>query len=69
VKLTGIRPGDIVEVDKRGDTFYATAGRVGNGEVRFVPHSRRVTYQSATAREVVGHWRASKETRVAKGWA
>ena len=67
--LSTIRPGDIIEVDKKGRKFHALVSHVDSGAVDFRPLGAGISYRSATAREVVGHWRASKSTRVAKGLA
>jgi hypothetical protein len=70
VNISGVRPGDVVEVTKRnGVPFHAVVrGPDGDG-LRLHPLSPRINYFHATAREITGHWRASKATRTLKGWS
>lgn len=68
MNVSGVRPGDVVEVDKKGRTFHAIVRGYGSGELRIQPLSPKINYFAATAREVIGHWRASKATRTLKGW-
>lgn len=58
MRLTGIRPGDVVEVDKRGFRFFARVTGSPNGTVPVEPlHAKGGnSYRSATSREVVGHY-------------
>lgn len=70
MNITGIRQGDVVEVTKRnGDPFHAIVRGPDGAGLRVIPLSPRINYFHATAREVTGHWRASKATRAAKGWS
>lgn len=63
--LEGVRPGDLIRVDKRGDVFYAVfAGRWPGGLVEFVPLERNNSWRRCKSREVVGVWRRSKATPV-----
>jgi hypothetical protein len=67
-----IKVGDIIEVDKRGRRFYAKVRAVGvdvapGAALEFQAISHGVSYRTCTSREVVGHYRASKATRVNKG--
>lgn len=64
--LAGIRGGDIVQADVKGDRFYAIVG--GPGEVRGTleihPISNgRGVIRIVKARQVVGHWRARRKER------
>lgn len=68
MNISGVRPGDVVEVDKRGRAFHALVRGHDQRELVILPLTRGVTWQRARAREIVGHWRASKATRAAKGW-
>jgi hypothetical protein len=57
MRLAPIQPGDIVEVDKKGRRVHGLVLAVErNGEVRFEPLCRGVSWRSARAREVVRHW-------------
>lgn len=67
VSLTGLRRGDVVEIDKKGRRFLATVNRVSKEGVEFQPHLPAIGYRSATAREVVGVWKATTATRREKG--
>jgi hypothetical protein len=58
----GIGPGDIVEVDKRGRRFHALVTELsqlesGRFELRVRPLDSRVSWRTATVREVVEVWR------------
>ena len=60
-----IAAGDIVLVDKRGRRFHALVTELeqqesGRFELAVRPLDSRVTYRSATVREVVGVWRRSR---------
>ena len=63
-----VKPGDIVEVDKKGRRFLAYYRRRVNGtapvggSVVIEPIQRNISYTRCTPNEVVGHWRASKAT-------
>jgi hypothetical protein len=58
----GIGPGDIVHVDKRGRRFYALVTELeqlesGRFELLLRPLDSRISYRTATVREVVEVWR------------
>jgi hypothetical protein len=58
----GIAPGDLVEVDKKGRRFHAQVISLqqrdsGRFELELHPLDRRISYRSASVREVVGLWR------------
>jgi len=63
-----IKVGDIVQVDKKGRKFYACrrvptdAESLRRGEIAIKPLDNRMSYFTATGREIVGHWKATKET-------
>jgi hypothetical protein len=57
--LARIRPGDLVEVDKKGRRFIAHVEDVVYGAVKIVPLGRE-NYFSATPREIVNHWRKAR---------
>jgi hypothetical protein len=57
-----IGAGDIVEIDRKGRRFHAVVEELaqqesGRFELTVRPLDRRVTYRSASVREVVGVWR------------
>ncbi|MDW5593021.1 hypothetical protein VSS74_01640 [Conexibacter stalactiti] len=60
MKTAGIKNDDIVLVDRRGRQFEAiVAGREPDGRrLSIRPLRPAVSYMSAGAREIIGHWRA-----------
>jgi hypothetical protein len=62
--LGPIQPGDIVEVDKNGRRFHAVVLEKQAGILsRIRPIERGITYTTATAHEVVVHYRKTKNVR------
>jgi hypothetical protein len=62
VTSKGIAPGDIVEIDKRGRRFHALVTELqqldtGRFELGLRPLDSRVTYRTASVREVIDVWR------------
>jgi hypothetical protein len=60
-----IGPGDIVEVDKKGRRFHALVTELeqvesGRFELNVRPLDSRISYRTATVREVVGLWRKAR---------
>ena len=58
----GIGPGDIVEVDKKGRRFHALVveleqGESGRFQLSVRPLDSRVSYRTASVREVLEVWR------------
>ena len=58
----GIGPGDIVEVDKRGRRFHALVTELeqldsGRFELVLRPLDTRISWRTASVREVVNVWR------------
>ena len=58
----GIAPGDIVEIDKRGRRFHALVVELeqletNRFELKLRPLDSRVSYRTASVREVVEVWR------------
>lgn len=66
MNLAGIRGGDIVCCDVRGDRFYAVVkGRAAESRLPVSSLTGRpIPALRVTARQVVGHWRRSKASRV-----
>lgn len=61
----GIAPGDIVQVDKKGRRFHALVtelvqGESGRFELSVRPLDSRISYRTATVREVIGVWRKAR---------
>jgi hypothetical protein len=61
----GIAAGDIVLVDKRGRRFHALVTELeqtasGRFELAVRPLDARISYRTATVREVVGVWRQAR---------
>ena len=65
--FSNIHEGDVVRVDKGGRRFYAEVAETPtNGTVKIKPIERWATYYTATSREVIGHYIATKATRQAR---
>ncbi len=63
----GIAPGDIVQVDKKGRRFYALVTELdqqesGRFELCLRPLDSRISYRTATVREVTDVWRKVRRT-------
>lgn len=58
--LNTIQNGDIVEVSKKDRRFHALVMGKHNGTLELKPLDRRINYYSATAREILVHWRKTK---------
>lgn len=61
----GIAPGDVVEVDRKGRRFHALVISLdqrdsGRFELELRPLDSRISYRSATVRDVVGLWRRAE---------
>lgn len=60
MSLASVKPGDIVQVNKRGRKFHAIVLERTARELRVQPIDSRINYYTATAREVVGVWYKSR---------
>ncbi len=63
----GIAPGDIVQVDKKGRRFHALVTELdqqdsGRFELCLRPLDSRISYRTATVREVVDVWRKARRS-------
>ena len=61
----GIGAGDIVLVDKKGRRFHALVTELeqletGRFELALRPLDSRISYRTATVREVIGVWRKAR---------
>jgi hypothetical protein len=57
MRVAPIQPGDVVEIDKKGRRIHGLVLAVEqNGEVRFEPLCRGVSWRTARSREIVRHW-------------
>lgn len=65
--LAGLRTGDHIEVDKKGRRFYAIVRNCEDRTVSFMPITNGISYRTCSSHEVVGIWKATKDTRRAKG--
>ena len=55
----GIKPGDLVKCDVRGQVFYAeVTGK--DDAVEILPVSRTITYRTVKPRQIIGHYRKAK---------
>lgn len=55
----GIKPGDLVKCDVRGQVFYAEVTGKGEG-VEIMPVVRHITYRTVKPRQIIGHYRRAK---------
>lgn len=69
-QLGPIHPGDIVEVDKKGRVFFAKvthdvtpAAKGMPAYIGILPLDARITYRTASGKEVVAQYRKTKNTR------
>jgi hypothetical protein len=64
MRLTAIKPGDIVQCNKKGRLFYAKVVGAGVvGTLRVQPLERNISYRHVTANEIVDHWSHNIATR------
>ncbi len=64
MRVAPIQPGDIVEVDKKGRKIHGLVLAVErDGQVRFEPLQRGVSWRTARPREVVRHWTRARRMR------
>lgn len=63
VNLTSVREGDIVEVDIKGRRFFARVDDKDQTGVCIKPITAGITWRHATARQVIGHYRRSKQSQ------
>ncbi len=66
MSLAGVRAGDVLCCDVRGDRFYALAkAAAAEGKVPIASLTGRpIPALRVSARQVIGHWRKSKASRV-----
>lgn len=57
MRLASVKNSDIVLVDRKGRQFHAIALERNGGELRIEPLEKSISYRTAKAREVIGHWR------------
>lgn len=76
MNATGVKAGDILHVDKGGRVFFAhvtVVRAVGatlakdSGRYGLRPITKGITYRNCNPREVVGHYRRAKHSRVPLG--
>ncbi|MTD47130.1 hypothetical protein GKE82_24640 [Conexibacter sp. W3-3-2] len=48
-----LRPGDLVEIDRKGRRFLAIIDTIDTGHLTLTPLQRGISYREATSREVV----------------
>lgn len=65
MNLAGVREGDIIQCDIRGDRFYAMARSTAKNGVIPIESltGRPIPSMNAKSRQVVAHWRKSKQSR------
>lgn len=64
--LNTIQPGDIVEVERQGRRAHALVVGKGAGELDIHPITPGFTWRTVTARQVIGHWRKTRNGRKLK---
>jgi hypothetical protein len=69
MRLAEIRPDGVVLADKKGRRVFGLVTEVEEDGVRFRPLIPNITYRSASAREIVGHWRKAGRPRSNSGGA
>lgn len=60
VRISPIKPGDVVKVDTDGTIYYAEVVERGCGELAVQPIGS--PWRAVSAEAIVGHWRKSKAT-------
>jgi hypothetical protein len=64
MRLTAIKPGDIVQCNKKGRLFHAkVVGASAAGTLRVQPLERNISYRHVTASDIVDHWSHNVATR------
>lgn len=64
MNTSSIKPRDLIRLDVRGQRFIAevTGRDAETGELLIVPILPSVTYRRARPRQVIEHWRRSKQS-------
>jgi hypothetical protein len=64
MRLTAIKPGDIVQCNKKGRLFHAkVVGTGAAGTLRVQPIERNISYRHVAAGEIADHWSHTIATR------
>jgi mevalonate kinase len=64
MRLSSIKPGDIVRCNKKGRLFHAKVTGAGVGGTLIVaPIERNISYRHIAASEIADHWSHSVATR------
>ena len=64
MRLTAIKPGDIVQCNKKGRLFHAKViGAAAPGMLRVQPIERNISYRHVNASEIADHWSHTISTR------
>jgi hypothetical protein len=64
--LNAVHPGDIVEVENRGRKAHCLVTGKRAGELDIKAITPGYGWRTATARQVIGHWRKTKNGRKLK---
>jgi hypothetical protein len=56
VRLSAIKPGDIVRVSLRGRVFHGVVRGVSAGGLQLDPIERNISYRQVKAHDVLEHW-------------
>lgn len=60
--LTSVREDDIVQCDVQGRVFYALVREKNRDGLRVFPITTGITYRNVTAKQVIAHFRRSKQS-------
>ena len=63
MQLSSLEAGDVVQIDHKGRVYFALVNAIDGQQLKVTPIERHNTWRTATAKEVIGIWRASKATR------
>lgn len=62
MNISGVKPGDLVECDVRGQQFVAKVTEKNGSVLSLDPIIPSVSFRSVKPREVVAHYRKSKSS-------
>lgn len=63
MNLTSVHVDDIVQCDVKGRVFFALVREKQRGGLRVFPITAGITHRTVTAKQVVAHFRRSKQSR------
>lgn len=63
MQISGVKPGDIVKCDRKGQVFFAEVTATAKGRLEIEPINKVITWREVTARQVIAHYRKSKASQ------